>query len=107
MPNSIEIRAILRLKRSNALPELFRKGVAALACVNVLLAGKICHNTAVFGPASLVLVAGDRLGFAVAFGGYAPGINMKSFTDVFLDVFRTTLRQILVMCVAGGAVGMT
>jgi hypothetical protein len=69
---------------------MIRKGVAAQACFGrllttillvritygvILLTGEVSHNTAVFRPAGLGLVAGDRLGLAVPFGGYTAGVN--------------------------------
>src|SRR5450631_372909 len=88
---------------------MFRKGVGVRVCIAYyvrLLAGEVCHYAAILSPAGFGLVAGDRLGLAIAFGGYAAGINVEGFADVFLDTFGTALGKFLVMRVAGGAVGM-
>ena len=59
---------------------IFRKGVGyrpASDMAATLLAGKICYDTTILRTTSLGLVACYRLGLAVAFGGYATGINLE------------------------------
>ena len=73
----------------------------------MLIAGKVSNYTAVLRPAGLGLVAGDRLGLAVAFGGYAVGIDPEGCANVAPDAFGTAIGKFLIMCVAGGAVSMT
>src|SRR5450631_2742758 len=88
---------------------MFRKGVGVRVCFTynvILVAGKVCHYAAILSPAGFGLVAGDRLGLAIAFVGRAAGINVEGFAGVFLDAFGTALGKFLVMRVAGGAVGM-
>src|SRR6185369_3131161 len=51
-------------------------------CDVTLLAGKVCHDAAILRPAGLGLVAGDRLGLAVAFGDDTAGIDIEGCADV-------------------------
>jgi hypothetical protein len=77
---------------------MFRRGVVVQACHTydvTLLAGKVSHYTAVLRPAGLGLVTGDRLGLAVAFGGYAVGIDPEGCANVAPDAFGTAIGKFL------------
>ena len=77
-----------------------------ISCAFILLAGKVCLDAAIFGSVGLGLVAGDRLGLAVSFSGYAAGVDPESRADVFLNAYGASLGKFLVIFVASDAVGM-
>jgi len=91
-------------------PGMFRKGFEVLLYVCralTLLAGKVCHDTAVLSTTGLGLVAGYRLGLAIAFSDYAAGFNIEGGADVIPDTVGTPLGKFLVIGVAGSTVRMT
>ena len=88
---------------------MFRKGVVVQACHTyyvILLAGKVCLDTAVLRLAGLGLVAGDRLGLAIPFGSYASGIDPEGCANVAPDAFGTAVGKFLVICVGADTVGV-
>jgi hypothetical protein len=73
---------------------------------SLLLAGKVCLNSAVFCLAGLGLVAGDRLGLAVTLCGYASGIDPEGCANITPDAFGPAIGKFQVICVAADAVSM-
>ena len=93
-------------QKKQALLKSFERACFGHAVITMLLAGEVCLYAAILGSAGLEHVAGDRPGLAVAFGGYAAGIDSEGCADVFPDAFGTAFGKFLVIIEAGDAVRM-